>query len=56
MPDDDDLDCPGHDWQLVEVLADASGARLVHRCALCPAVSYEPSRSDGDQVGTLTGT
>lgn len=45
MPDDDDTDCE-HDFELEQVLADSSGARLVHVCRLCKAISYEPSRSD----------
>lgn len=55
MGDDDDLDCPGHEFVLVEVIADKTGARLVHECVHgCGAVSYEPSRSD--QAGTGAGT
>lgn len=52
MGDDDDLDCE-HDWQLEQVIADEKGARQVHRCQICDAVSYEASRSDRDG---FTGT
>lgn len=46
MPDDDDLDCPEHDWTVVELLIDKAGARVVEQCTRCEAIRYEPSRSD----------
>lgn len=52
MGQDDDEDC-AHDWVLEQVVADKTGARQVHRCTVCDAVSYETSRTDR---GGLTGT
>lgn len=57
MGDDDDEDCQ-HVFSLEQVLIDATGARLEHRCRECGTVSYEASRTDVDRPdrGGLTGT
>lgn len=52
MGDDDDEDCQ-HVFSLEQVIVDATGARLEHRCRECGTVSYEASRTDR---GGLTGT
>lgn len=46
MGDDDDASCVEHVWELQQVIADETGARLVHECVRCGAVEYEASRSD----------
>lgn len=46
MGADDDADCAEHDWVLQQMQVDASGARMVHECVDCGALSYEPSGQD----------
>jgi hypothetical protein len=48
-------DCD-HDFVVVEVHADSSGARLVHECTKCESTAYEASRSDRPGLGTGDGT
>jgi hypothetical protein len=52
VPDDDDADCAEHDFVIQQVLAGPDGARLIHECARCGAVSYEASRADETGTGT----
>lgn len=43
---DDDADCAGHEWVLLDVAFEARGAERGYGCKWCPAVMYVPSQAE----------